>query len=268
MGVAYSLILLGDNAAADAAVDTLLSDYAADPALSRAVREVANCYMASQRGEQALALYGKALGLNLSPEEQNDAYAGIARTDGIQANDAAVQSAIDFILEKFTDPNDAARAMFTIGEAYYYKAHTDPNTCNELSVYANDALPKAIAVWEQLIDYMPQSEFAPDAWYFSGASYRRLGEIEQMISCYITLTDNWPDYKFNWSADPYIGLGFEILKEQGYFTAEEADPWIESYYLKTIDKYPYGCMANEARTGLAKLYKSREIENSAVESKP
>ena len=111
----------------------------------------------------------------------------------------------------------------------------------------------AIAIWQRVIENMPESGHTADAWYFTGAAYRKLGDIERMIGCYQAVVDGWPEFQFNWSAQPLIGWGYEALKQRGLMTAEEADPLIEDAYLDTLVKYPQSCLAQMARDGLVRL---------------
>ena len=144
-------------------------------------------------------------------------------------------------------------AVLVIGEEYYLDAHTDSKTCATLADNGKELLPKAIAIWQQVIENMPESAHTPEAWYFSGAAYRKMGDIERMISCYQAVVDGWPEFKFNWSAQPLIGWGYEALKQRGLMTAEEADPLIEDAYLETFAKYPKTSLTRLARDGLLRL---------------
>jgi hypothetical protein len=61
-------------------------------------------------------------------------------------------------------------AVFVIGEEYYLNAHTDRKTCATLTENGKQLLPRAIAIWQRVIEKMPESANAAEAWYFSGAA--------------------------------------------------------------------------------------------------
>jgi tetratricopeptide (TPR) repeat protein len=236
----------------------VMQQYSADSQYPSALSWAAYEYLQTGYYPQALELAQHVLDMKPSSQGQLQALSILARVYIRLGKEAEVQEKVEYLLSNFKDdPNDQAKYLFEIGEEYYYLAHTNPLTCSKLTENGGVSLQKAVKVWQALLDCSLKTETIADAWYFSGVSYWKIGDIEQATWCYTILTKDWPGYKYNWSAQPYIGLGYEILRDQGYFTHEEIDSWIEESYQKTVNDYPDGCMVEEAKSGLDRLHKSK-----------
>ena len=150
-----------------------------------------------------------------------------------------------------------------LGEEYYYKATeagADPNSKAE----AKDYYRKAKGVWERIITEPadPNAEITKDAYYFTGVCFRRMGEWEEAVAYYQKVVDDWPNYKYAWSAQYLIGNCYEKLRDSGSLPESEAEPLIEQAYKLVIENHPECSLAGHACLKLAEmnLKKGRKIE--------
>jgi tetratricopeptide (TPR) repeat protein len=275
LGLAFSLIQQGDFASAHAAAETLLSDYGTHPDIASAVRQVADCYLAAKRGDQALILYEKLLERKPSLKEQNNAYAGIARTNILQGNEAAAQSMTELILNNYTDPNDAARAIIVIGEEYYLRAQ-DAKRHGHQEQARQDFL-KSIALIEcdvlGIVDIDPNGVLEPDTdtpeypglndalesmtWYVLGLNYWQLGQWYPAADAFMRAIDADPRHEFAGSMHWLVSDCYEKLKRDGAVSVEEADPVIEWGYQTLFDRYPDSRDVEYAAIQLGKIHLAR-----------
>lgn len=248
------LIFYQDFAQASAAEEVLLRDCAGQKGLASALNAIAQAWEQVGQYDKALDLYAYVRQSARGTRDETTACVGTAVCYYKLGQDDWVLAEVDGIVADANALPAADWAVFAIGEEYYFDAHTDRKSCDTLTETGKELLPKAIAVWSRIIDNMPDSVHTPEAWYFTGASYGKLEDFEGMTGCYRAVVDGWPQFKFNWSAQPLIGWGYEMLKHRGVMSAEEADPLIEDAYLTTIGRYPKGCFADQALKGLLKIY--------------
>jgi outer membrane protein assembly factor BamD (BamD/ComL family) len=72
----------------------------------------------------------------------------------------------------------------------------------------------------------------------SGICYRRIGQHKQAIEYYQHVVDNWPDYRYAWSAQERIAFTYEYLRDNGIIPQPEADILIKAAFEAVIEKYP------------------------------
>jgi tetratricopeptide (TPR) repeat protein len=65
-----------------------------------------------------------------------------------------------------------------------------------------------------------------------------LGQYQKGIDYYQQIVDSWPDYKYAWHAQFFVGMYYEKLRDSGDLPPSEADPKIEQAYKAVIEKYP------------------------------
>ena len=65
--------------------------------------------------------------------------------------------------------------------------------------------------------------------------------------------DDWPNYKYAWSAQYLIGNCYEKLRDSGSLPEAEANPRIEQSYKAVVDKYPDCALVANACLKLGRL---------------
>jgi len=257
----------GNDAAAMAAIDKLIADSNDHSNVPATLRRFARKYEGLKNYEGAQAVYQHIIQQFPDSPDANTAKLGISKLDIYllieSGNDSNVPSAVDKLIADFNDHPGLPVAVFVIGEEYYYKAAeagADPNSKAEAKAYYR----KAKGVWERMITESadPNAEVTKDAYYFTGVCFRRMGEYGDAIFYYQEVVDNWPDYKYAWSAQCLIGECFERLQKSGALPEAEAEPLIEQAYKLVIENYPDSSLAGHACLKLAEmnLKKGRELE--------
>jgi len=230
---------LGNDADAQAAIDKLIADFAAHPALPEALNGVADKYRILQRYKQARQLYQYIVD-NL-PESE---YVILSRGGMIMAdiglgNDANAQAALDSLIADFNDHPGLPKAVFVIGEEYYNRAvflRQNEGLYEEVKEYYR----KTLAVWERIITELPESEatIRAQAYLFSAECCRRLSEYDKAVEYFQAVVDNWPDYEYACNAQCLVGECYEKLSKSGSLAESEAIPRIEQAYNGVIERYP------------------------------
>ena len=265
MDIIYSCIDSNDvnDAAVDAEVDKLLHTFADQPTLPRRVYYIGNHYRKKDKYNRAIHFYQL-----VGEKWPKDDFALTSRVEigkiHIQlGEDEAVTAVIDKMITDFNDHTRLPVAVFKIGEEYYYKAADGGADLNS-KAEAKDYYRKAKGVWERIITESANTnaEVTKDAYYFIAVCLRRTGRYEEAIAYYQTVVDNWPNYKYAWSAQCLIGECFERLQESGVLPEAEAEPIIELAYKQVIENYPECSLAGHACLKLAEmeLKKGRNLE--------
>ena len=173
----------------------------------------------------------------------------MAKTDIALGDYAAADKTVDILIADFNNHPEMPTAIFMLGEQYYNKAFTCENQGQTAD--AKSHFQKAIAVWERIINELPESRFATaQAYDFSATCYQRLGECEKAIEYYQRVVDNWPDYKYAWNAQFLIGHNYKWLLVAGAVTESEAFTRRKDAYLRVVENYPDCPAAPAARKWL------------------
>ena len=165
--------------------------------------------------------------------------------------------------EDFSEHPHLLEAIFVIGEQYYNKARLMEN--EGLTTEAADYYRKTISIWERVIQQLPASAaYTPRFYYISAVIYsQELGEHNKEIEYYHRIVNNWPDYKYAWHAQFFMGKYYEKLRSVGSLPESEANAKIEEAYKWVIKKYPYSSSTPYAVLKLGQLNFKREDFNEA-----
>lgn len=242
------------DAAAEAAVDKLLADFAGNPLIARAIHDVAQHYSLSGRYEKANEHYQYVI--DHWPQTE---YAELSRIDLAETNilslidsgdDTATEAALDNLIADFTDNPGLQESVFVIGEKYY----NDAFRCEKegKASEARENFQKALLTWEKIIEELPESIVTGWAYNFSADCYRRAGWYEKAIEYYQKVVDDWPDYEYAWDALFRIGRNYEALQKSGLMSKSEVNPVIKSVYEQVLDQYPDCKAAKYARRWLSR----------------
>jgi outer membrane protein assembly factor BamD len=248
-----SYLALGDDPNAEAAVDKLLTEFAHNKHIARAIHDTAWEYRKSGN-------YGKANELDQyvidhwpADEQVMWAKMDMAKTDILLGNDTAVEKTIDILIADFNDHPELPQAIFRIGEEYYNKAFVKENEGQQAE--SKDYFRKALAIWERIIKELPQFTITPQAYNFSAGCYESLGEYEKAIEYYQVVVDTWPNYEYAWNAQFLIARCYEKLASSGQMPTADAAVQICRACDKVLANYP-DCMAVEAARNLLNRWNS------------
>jgi len=248
-----SYLALGDDPNAQAAVDKLLTEFAHNKLIARAIHDTAWEYRKSGN-------YGRANELDKYvidnwPADMQVMWAkmDMAKTDILLGNDAAAEKTIDILIVDFNDNPELPRTILIIGEEYYKKGLSKEDA--GLADQAKDCFEKAVKMWGRLINKFPNSALIPETCCWAGDCYHKLGQYEKSMQCFQKVVNNWPDYQYAWHAQFMVGRNMESLKESGVLSESEANPKIRAAYERVIQNYP-DCSA----AGYANNWLSQEVK--------
>ena len=235
-----------DDPNAEAAVDKLLTEFAQNKHIARAIHDTAWEY-------RKLGNYGRANELDQYvidhwPADVQVMWAkmDMAKTDIGLGNDAAVEKTIDILIADFNDKPELATAIFMLGEQYYNKALTAESEAH---------FQKAILIWERIIKELPASGMTAQAYYFSARCYESVGEYKKAIEYYQVVVDTWPRYEYAWNAQFLIARCYDKLASSGQILTADAAVQIRRGCDKVLANYP-DCMAVKAAGNLLKRWNS------------
>jgi tetratricopeptide (TPR) repeat protein len=157
-----------------------------------------------------------------------------------------------------TDPR-CADAIFKIGlccqeegryekalELHQYLVNTWPQhamamwsqSCVAICHIALGNMDAAEADTNKLLSSFSSSEHIAEAVYDIARQYDSSDQYQNAIQIFEMIIRYWPDCKYAWSAQSWIGVCYEKLKGTGSLAEQEANALIEDAYLKVIANYP------------------------------
>jgi len=249
-----SNLSLGDDAAAEAAVEKLLANFTDNPLTVRAVWDTARVYRDLKKYEKASQLYQYVIDNYPQAEHAILSQIGVAEINVLSliesGNDTAAQAALDSLIADFNDHSLLPEAVFVVGEQYYNEALLKKKEGHDEQ--AKECYRKARTVWERIVAELPPSGITPHAYNFAADCYRRLGQHKKAIEYYQRVVDDWPDYEYAWDALFRIGRNYEALKKSGLMSKSEANPIIKAVYEQVLEEYPNCKAARHARRWLSR----------------
>jgi tetratricopeptide (TPR) repeat protein len=248
---------LNDELSVKETVDSLLSDFSKNKDIAKSLSENVAKYYKAGSYEKVAQLCQYVIN-----NWRDDAAAVIcgklelAKVRIAESNDVAVKAIMDELAAAYGGHTDLPQAIFQIGEEYYNKALNTKGEPNLPEARPGEYYQKALAVWERIIEELPDSNstIAAHAHYFSAVCYRKLGKYEKAIEYFQKVVDRWPDYQYAWSAQCLIGECYEKLQSSGKLSASEAEPLIEQAYQAVIEKYPDCSLVGHACLKLSDMY--------------
>jgi tetratricopeptide (TPR) repeat protein len=246
-----SYLALGDDPNAQAAVDKLLLDFAANPLIARAIHDTAYEYRKLGNHVRANELDQYIIDRWPGDEQAMWAKMDMAKTDILLGNDAAVEKTIDILITDFNDHPGLPAAVFRVGEEYYNKAFQYEN--QDQGEQAKASFRKAIVISERIIAELPESSFTPQAYILLGECLRRLDQHQDALECYQKVVSDWPDCDYAWYAYLLIGSIYEQLRDSGDIEGPLAYTQIKAAYERILQDYP-DCPAVRAASNWLNYY--------------
>ena len=196
----FKLIKEPNQAATDAAIETMVAEFKGRPEVAGELRWVAWGYEEQpDKGPQAKQIYKRIIREYPGAVEANEAVLDIRRLDIWNTLDSGEANSADALLDEFiADFNQHPYAGAAMGRIAMncYMAAMELNSKGKPE-QAKQHFERAIRVWKRVIEELPVSSFsAPDAWFFSGVCYSRLGLSDDAVRCYKEVSEKWPEYRF------------------------------------------------------------------------
>ncbi|MCK4787228.1 MAG: tetratricopeptide repeat protein, partial [Desulfobacteraceae bacterium] len=247
-------IKLGGDPNVLAAVDELSADFADHPKLAGEVYALADDCCLLKRYEDARQLWQRVVD---NYPDSNDVIVmksriGIIKADINLGDDPNVLADVNELIADYSDYPRLPWAVFVLGEEYYNRALSDAN--EGLVAEARNNFQKTVVVWERIINELPASSWTPRIYYGSAVVLsQELGQYAKGIEYYQHIVDNWPDYKYAWHAQYFVGMYYERLLRAGGITESEANPLIEQAYTAVVENYPDSKSAPTAARNLGRI---------------
>jgi outer membrane protein assembly factor BamD (BamD/ComL family) len=244
---------LGDDPNAAAGVEKLATNFAGGEDLPETLYEIAGKNERAKKYEEAKSIYERIISEAPESWEAVKAEVDIAKVDVLAligaGNAAGVEQAVDGLIASFDGHPHLAEAVFQVGKGYHDDAgekQRDGDEAGAMGLY-----PKAIGIWEIILERFSESEAMPKACYLSGDCYRLLGRNDEAVRYYEEIAANWPDYDHAWAAQYQIGCCYIELRNAGTMAEREANAKIKAAYRELLEKYPDCVFADNARGWLA-----------------
>ncbi len=268
-------INLKDEPAAQQALDELTLRFADDPKLSRELYEVGEYYRSRKKYAHARGVYQSVI----------DDWPGTAKAmwsaqrqivididEAEDPNDPApnipppVLTKVDNLIADFEGQPELTRAVFFVGEEYYRNGHK--GNFGPVKKDAKRYWPRAVKLWEKVIDAnVPfHDNYTPEAWFLTGVCYSRMNDAGAALPYLQKVLADWPDYKYAWDAQVYVGVCYEQLKRANRRNPNpEYDQAIEDAYTAVLENYGDCTLVFYANLRLAELkYKQERWQESAM----
>ena len=268
----YALLSLKDEAisrikryqvvAAQEVIEILLTNFAEHKKLAEALNGIAKAYHQVQDDEKALEFYNYVLANYPASKTTLEVRMGAAIAYIGLNQDEKVNAVVETLMTEFADYSSLSRAVFIIGEEYYNIAMK--KVIQKDSQGAAENFIKAVNIWQNIVDKLPQSNFAPEAHYFVAICHKQLKQYSQAVEYFEKVADRWP-LMFTWRTYFQIGSAYESMKRAGDITVSEADNQLELVYRILIDMYPESQVTGYTSYKLGKLYYEKSQWDKAIE---
>ena len=224
---------------ADAVVNRIIEKRAAEKDFVKVLNEIAHRYRMTGNYARAVELNRVVTASTEDPNSLLWAHTEIAQNAVKLSDEVRVYDEINLLFDRFKDVG-IARSLFVIGEEYYLAAHKNPPMCSFLSENSENMLPKAIAIWQRIVNDLPGCDYEARAWYFIGLSNFKLHNTEDALWGFEKSIEGPLEVQFAQSAQLLIGECYERL-DVDYTDPDkvrEADLGREQAYLNLVEKYP------------------------------
>jgi len=258
MGLAISNIADGNDSAAHAATERLITDFNDEPKLPEALFYIAGRYEWSKKFEQAKSIYQQISQQFPDSPQAGEVPFALARINVLSLIEAGDNKgalmAIDDLIIDFNDRPDLYWVLSrTIAERYYYERAFQLQE-QGLTDQATDCFQIAATIWEKVIkNKLAHPAEIPHAYYRAGDCYRKLGKYKKSVDYFQKLINDYPDYDYTGHAQFLIGECYEKLRNFGALPESEANPLIEQAYKLVVERYPDCKAAKYASLELGRL---------------
>jgi outer membrane protein assembly factor BamD (BamD/ComL family) len=237
MHLAMSNIRDGNETAAQAAIDKLLTNYAGQENITEATCQIVDQYSQLQKYQQADKFCQYVIDKWSKTEHMIWAKTGVVESNILLGNEAAAEADINDLIADFNSCPDLPMAVSLIEQQYYARGLRMQSEGRQ--GLAAENYKKAIALDKIVIQKFPFSDLTPRACFSSGVLYSQyLGQYQEGIEYFQKVVDNWPNYQFAYYAQFFLGSYYEKLRDANAIPAAEANPKIEEAYRSVIEKYP------------------------------
>ena len=235
-----SLIKLEDSSSAQAALDSLITDYPGHVHLPEVLYPIARSYEDRGEYERAGHIYEQIVQQFPDSSHATKAQLDVQKSQILSCidgeNDRGAETAIDSLVDDFRGNQRLPWALNYIARQYYDEAQQLES--EGFIEQAKDTGQRAMAIYEIIIEQLPPSSAVPEACYTAGGYYRQTGQYEKSVECFQIIADDYPGYHRAWNALFTIGDNYEKMSEEGLVSEAEAELVIQAAYHRLLAEYP------------------------------
>lgn len=280
-GLAKLYINMGDQAAAEAAINKLRTGFLDNGAKARAIYDVAFEYQDAAEHQKANQLCEYVLSNWPADPYAMWCQSRLAVSLISLGELPAAQTAAGRLIADFQVEPRIAEAVYDVAQQYQQLNHHEK--AKQLYQYVLDSWPQwkdwawakvglarcyislgdgatAESIIDSVIakldaDFPPGTELsskAVEGYYYAAGCYGQLDLYEKSIQCYQRVVDDCPDYELAWNAQFLVGRNYESLKKSGVLTESQANPKIRAAYERILQAYPDTKAAKYAQKWLSR----------------
>jgi tetratricopeptide (TPR) repeat protein len=244
----FKLMQEPNQAATDAAIETMITDLKGRPELAGELYWIACGYEEHpDKMPQAEQVYARIVNDCPGTDEADRAALDIRRRTMCDLFDAGDSNAATALLDSFVaDYNQHPYAGACLGRAEigFYTRATELREQKQTE-NARKYAEKAADVWQRISKNNLQMRIDSVYLYFyAGANYLELQQWDEAIENFQKVVDNWPDFAYACVSEAAIAGCYETLRDSGSVPKEGANPLIEDAYKAILTNYP-ACYANK-----------------------
>jgi tetratricopeptide (TPR) repeat protein len=272
----------GDDAAAQAAVDSLTADYANSTDTPAALTFLADQAFGLKKFAEADQIYQRICDHWPGGRQALLASAGHAKSCIAQGQDDQGDAIFRKMFVDYADEPSLPEVSVDVAQAYYVrgigqlaefrKDMTTTSRQGQTKQVTPDSfrqdIGKAIAVWEMVGFQMPESPtITPRAVYHAAVcSAQDLGDYEKGIRYFKIVVEKWPSYKYASNAQRFIAFYTEKSAKLAGSLQPGVEIEIEQIYKGVMEKYPDSNEATVAalRLGQLRLNDSKWLEAASL----
>lgn len=233
-------LVVGDDDA-EGAIDNVASSFGASPYATQRIYEAGLTYVDREERAKAKQVFELIIAEYPACEWAMWSQSKLGILAIADGNDAGGDAAVDKLITNYPDQAEVHKAVYQVGEEYYYKAFS--------CLYGGDEdeyrsyLTKAKDVWERILKELPERATTRDmigAVYYSRAvCYRRCGDYQKAIEVNQKVLDEYPRHKYAGSAQYLIGECYGGMAKSGLMGVEEARLKKEDAYKAVAHNHPW-----------------------------
>jgi len=212
-GLAQTDIYLGDDAAAQVAIEKLKAGFASDEKIARDICRIGACYQFIGQSGKAGQLYSYILSLSDLPNVEFVRIwkqTALALSQMCQNDKAASQATLEQLCVGFPHSDKLLQALNEVAEV----------------CYQNKDYQQAAAIWQEMLEREPEKTLDRSRFlYLKGLCNENLKECAKAIGCYTELATDDPQDFFAGRVPYQIGM---LYKQLGNYN--EAISWLERHY--------------------------------------
>ncbi len=223
------------------AIESLVTDYASDSALSGMLHGIGIQYGRARQYDKAKAVYERIVRDYPGSRAADKAGIDIEKCKVLgklaAGDDAGVSADVNDMIASFSGHWYLPQAIARIAEQYCSEAFA---AGGQDSSEGREDFSNAAGIWDKVIHQVSDSVYRPDAYCRAGDCYLRLGQAQKAAEYFETVVDEYPGYKRRWHGLFMVGRCYENLKQAGQIDSALANTKIRAAYQEIVNRYP-GC---------------------------